>query len=103
MAMTVKQQLHAVVDDLDEESATEVLAFALRSARRDRDKEHGGPSASEPGIDVDRENLWQVARPMTDDDPFWSNPGLLDDDGPSDMSSDKHRYLARIYANLHDE
>jgi hypothetical protein len=52
--MTVKQQLHTVVDALDDETATEVLAFALRSIRRAADGERSIPIASEPGIDVDR-------------------------------------------------
>jgi len=101
--MSIKQQLHAVVDDLDEESASEVLSFALWAIGRTSVGVRVDSGVSEPGVDIDRESLWHVARPITDHDSFWSNAGLLDDEGPSDMSSDKHRYLARIYADLHDE
>jgi hypothetical protein len=101
--VTVKEQLHAVVENLDEEDAAEVLAFALRAASRTGGASTREPGSLEPGIDVDRETLWQVARPITGDDPLWTIVGLLDDDGPDDMSSDKHKYLAAIYADLHDE
>jgi hypothetical protein len=103
IVVTVKQQLHVLVDDLDDESAAEVLDFALRAARRATDDGLSAPIATVSSTDVDRDSLWQVARPISHDDPFWSNPGLLDDDGPRDMSSNKHGYLAEIYADLHDE
>jgi hypothetical protein len=102
MSMTVKQQLHSVIDNLDDASAVEVLAFALGAVRHVPFASSVGIVA-ERGVDVDRETLWQVARPITDADPFWSTPGLLDDDGPADVSSDKHRYLAEIYGDLHNE
>ncbi len=39
------------------------------------------------------------ARPFTSDDPLWKIVGLIDDpNGPTDVSSNKHKYLAEVYA-----
>ena len=44
-------------------------------------------------------------RPLTEQDSLWSIIGIGDSgpDGPTDVSSDKHRYLAEAYADLHEE
>ncbi len=101
--MTIKQQLHRVIDELDDEHAGDVLAFALRASSRNRDPATSVLGGPEAGVDVDRESLWHLARPVTAADPLWRIVGLLGDDGPPDMSADKHRYLADSYGDLHDE
>jgi hypothetical protein len=100
--VTIKERLHQLVDELDDERATEVLAFALRASVRSAEPPNGSILATEPGVDVDSESLWQVARPVTGDDPLWSIVGVIDGDGPTDVSSSKHRYLANLYGDLHD-
>ena len=37
-------------------------------------------------------------RPFTMEDPFWKIVGMIDDDGPDWVSSDKRRALAEAYA-----
>ena len=100
--MTVKEQLHRIVDELDDERAVEVLAFALQRFPSGVLPGSDGSHAAEPGVDVDRESLWQVARPVTADDPLWGIVGMIDD-GPTDVSTNKHRYLADAYGDLHEK
>ena len=101
--MTIKEQLHRVIDELDDERAGEVLALALGTSSRNGDPATGVPRGPEAGVDVDRESLWQLARPVTAADPLRRIVGLLGDDGPPYMSADEHRYLADSYGDLHDQ
>lgn len=36
-------------------------------------------------------------KPMTADDPLWSIIGIVHSEGPGDVSSHKHKYLAKAY------
>lgn len=97
--MTIKDDLHSLIDRLDEEQASAMLRVGTRLEQYGQ----GQPlSGLEAGIDVDRDTLMLFVQPVTEDDPFWSAPPF-DDDGPTDMSTNKHRYLAEIYGDLHDE
>ena len=44
-------------------------------------------------------------RPTSDDDPIWGIVGLIEgkEGDPTDVSSNKHKYLADAYADLHHE
>ena len=101
--MTIKEQLHQVIDELDDERAREVLTFAMRATSRDVFAMPEPSPFPEPGVEVDRESLWQIARPVTADDPLWGIIGMIDDDGPTDMASNKHKYLAEVYGDLHEK
>jgi hypothetical protein len=101
--VTIKERLHQLVDELDDERANEVLAFALRASAPEVGSENGSLLAAEPGVDVDAESLWHLAVPVAADDPLWTIVGMVDDDGPADMSSNKYRYLAERYGDLHGE
>ena len=35
-------------------------------------------------------------------DPLWRIVGMFKSDGPTDIATDKHKYLAEAYADLHD-
>jgi hypothetical protein len=36
------------------------------------------------------------------DDPLWEIVGMFNSDGPTDVASNKHKYLAEAYADLHE-
>ena len=107
--MTVKEQLLSEVEELDEESAAMVLAFVREVVAPspvpppDQSSNEARPRLTKPAVHVDAETLWRSARPLTKNDPLWGIVGLLDDDGPTDMSANKHKYLAEIYGDLHEE
>lgn len=54
------------------------------------------PSAVEP-----KAHMAKAGRPFTMDDPLWSIMGMAESDGPTDVSENKHKYLAEAYADLH--
>src|SRR4051812_31520741 len=97
--MTAKEELRTIIDQLDDEQASMVLLIATRLTNGELIRE---ADLDKMGIDVDADTIMLVARPITDDDPFWGRPPVIDD-GPSDMSSNKHKYLAEIYGDLHDK
>lgn len=101
--VTVKERLHQVIDELDDERAVEVLTFALRASTAGVLTRTDASRPPEPGVDLDRESLWQIARPVTAEDPLWGIIGMIADDGPTDVSSNKHRYLADVYGDLHEK
>ena len=76
-------ELHRLVDQLDELDLIEVSECPRRVIARD----HGV--------------TW--GRPFTLDDPLWNMVGMIDDDGPTDMSENKYKYLADAYADTHGE
>jgi excisionase family DNA binding protein len=44
-----------------------------------------------------------LGEPTSEDDPLWDIVGMIDDpDGPTDVSSNKHKYLAEAYADTHE-
>jgi hypothetical protein len=102
--MTVKQRLHQLVDLLDDRDAAEALVYLDQLVA---DAPNAGTASQREvgGVDVaDREELLRLARPITADDPLWNIVGLIDveDDGPRDVSSNKHKYLVDAYSDLHD-
>lgn len=42
-------------------------------------------------------------RPMSEGSPLWRIVGASRSEGPTDVSADKHKYLAEAYADLHDK
>lgn len=98
--MSAKTAIHQIVDELSDEEADRILVY-LRAVT-----ENTAASAELPeGIrisDAER-TLLENAQPFTLDDPLWSLIGIIDDDGPDDMSANHDKYLAEIYADLHRE
>jgi excisionase family DNA binding protein len=41
-------------------------------------------------------------QPFTFDDPLWDIVGMIDDDGPTDLSINTDKYLADAYSDLHE-
>jgi excisionase family DNA binding protein len=68
------------------------------------------------GVRVERMSLKQLVSPVvptaapaefagtpfTFDDPLWDLVGVIEDDGPTDVSTNADRYLADAYAESHD-
>lgn len=40
-------------------------------------------------------------RPLTEGDPLWNIVGMSDREGPTDVSENKHKYLAEAYSDPH--
>jgi hypothetical protein len=76
--MTVKEQLHSLIEEMDDQRAIEVLDFITRR-----------PDSRKAVSLVD-------IPPITEDDPLWNIVDLVGDeyDGPTDVSSNKYRYIA---------
>jgi hypothetical protein len=76
--MTVKEQLHSLIDELDDRRAIEVLEFITHAS--------------------DTRKAFDLADipPITEDDPLWNIVDLVGDeyDGPTDVSTNKYRYIA---------
>jgi excisionase family DNA binding protein len=41
--------------------------------------------------------------PTSETDPLWNIVGVARSEGPTDVSSNKHKYLADAYADLHEK
>jgi excisionase family DNA binding protein len=69
-------------------------------------------------VRVDREQIGMLIKPVgvkrrratprkpkffTMDDPLWKLIGAFKSDGPTDVSANKHEYLAEAYADLHED
>ncbi|MGH2531698.1 MAG: hypothetical protein ACRDJW_05270 [Thermomicrobiales bacterium] len=87
--MSVKEELYHLVGSLDEATAAEALRY-LRSL-----SDHQVQVAAE---DADRAAI-AASKPFSLDDPLWNIVGLIDDDGPTDVSENKYKYLAEAYGD----
>lgn len=98
--MSVKDQVHQLVDVLDAAAAESVLRYLKRLTSRD-----GGAIVIDEDEDLTAEEILRLARPVTADDPLWNIIGMADSgpEGPTDVSRNKHKYLADAYADLHEE
>jgi excisionase family DNA binding protein len=71
----------------------------------------GGAHEGEPEYIEATEALLAEARaknsgsgkPLTFDSPIWDLVGEINDDGPDDMAKDHDKYLAKAYADMHEE
>jgi len=86
------------MDETQAEAAVEVLD-RLMFGRRGEQEEDG------PTTPSDTEDWITQGRPFTFDSPFRSIIGMADSgpDGPTDVSRNRHKYLADAYADLHEE
>jgi hypothetical protein len=103
--MTVKERLHELVDALDETDAEWALRYLSRLASSPEHDESAGALIIDEDDDISAEELLRRARPITAEDPLWNIVGMADSgpDGPTDVSRNKHKYLAEAYADLHEE
>jgi len=94
--MIDKQALHQLIDDLDEERV-ERASVILTELMSD------GTGSNQNGMS-DEERLAD-AKPLQPDDPFWKwvGSGYSDPAGPNDIAENHDKYLAEIYADLHDK
>jgi hypothetical protein len=75
--MTVRDQLHKLIDEIDDQRAEAMLTLLVGSTTRASEDAGSGTGIS-------------------DDDPFWGLVGLVGDEyeGPTDVSSNIHKYVA---------
>ncbi len=76
VAMTVKERLHQIIDELDDERAEAVLVLLTHAEPAEQPRSDKGPTSV--------------------DDPLWQIVGMVGDEyeGPTDVSSNKYRYIA---------
>src|SRR5438874_2353533 len=88
--VTVKDQVHELVDVLDDADAEAVLSYLTRLTSKG-----GGAIVIEEDEDLTAEEVLRLAQPITEDDPLWNIIGMADSgpDGPTDVSRNKHKYL----------
>lgn len=99
--MTVKEQLHQIIDDLDDERAEAALVVLIKLS------DEPAPARDSRRMRVSRdintpEELMAIARPTSADDPLWNIVGMVKD-GPPDLAENHDTYLAEAYADLHEE
>jgi hypothetical protein len=103
--MTVKEQVHELVEALDDTDARLTLRFLSRLTSRAPDTATPGILALDEDDATDSEDWLARGRPLTLDSPLWNIVGMADSgpEGPTDVSRNKHKYLADAYADLHEE
>jgi len=75
-AMTVKERLHQIIDELDDERAEAVLILLTHPALAEQPRSDKGSTSV--------------------DDPLWQIVGMVGEEyeGPADVSTNKYRYIA---------
>src|SRR5687767_159499 len=105
--MTMKEQLHELVDALDESDEQSALRYLARLTARvngsfqtgARANDVGDPIVADVPIDPssgsDADEWISRGRPFSMDSPLWDLVGSADSgpDGPTDVSTNKHEYL----------
>jgi hypothetical protein len=95
---SLKDEIYHLVNSLDEERAEE----ALRLLRLLVDEE------AEQLFVTSRRNLEDLEAIAASsafgfDDPLWNIVGIIEDEGPTDVSENKYHYLAEAYADRQTE
>jgi hypothetical protein len=103
--MTVKDRVHELVESLDEADARLALRYLMRLASRESGSVTPGSLMIDEDEPIGPEDLQRIGRPFTLESPLWNIVGVIDSgpDGPTEVSSNKHKYLADAYADLHEE
>jgi hypothetical protein len=99
--MTTKEAIYRLIDSLDEETATVVLDYV----RTIVDDQTVGSDKSNDAEQQAPLEWMKLGRPTSEDDPLWKLVGIAgpEIDVPSDLSRNHDKYLADIYADLHDK
>jgi hypothetical protein len=105
ITMTVKEQVHELVEALDEADANLVLRYLIRLTSNETDSSSRRALVIDEDDLIGPEDLLRIGKPFTFDDPLWNIVGMADSgpEGPTDVSRNKHKYLADAYADLHEE
>jgi hypothetical protein len=90
--MILKEELHHLIETLDEGAAVEALSVVRILA-----------AENEPEDDETAQALLARAKPFTFDDPLWNIVGMIDGESPIDVSGNKYHYLAEAYTDHHFE
>jgi hypothetical protein len=103
--MTVKDQVRELVEVLDEADARLVLRYLTRLTSTESVSVTAGALVIDEDEPIDAEDLERIGRPFTPESPLWNIVGMIDSgpNGPTDVSRNKHKYLADAYADLHEE
>jgi hypothetical protein len=86
--------------DISHEPSLRRLVDEARSARKPLLLQEDGQDVAEVRALDDapkRRRRPLVGKPMTYDDPLWELIGSAHSEGPTDVSSNKHKYLAEAY------
>jgi len=92
-ASTVKNDLHQLVDSLDDERLGEARAL-LQGLLLTRNADVSVAAAQE-------KNELALASPFTFNDPLWGIVGIIKD-GPADLSERHDHYLADAHGDSHE-
>ncbi len=84
--------------------ATDIVALAEEVRRTNRpamlQRNSENIALLTPVRDEDEQVL--AGQPFTMDDPLWDIVGVGESEGVTDVSSNKHKYVADAYADLHE-
>ncbi len=97
--MTVKEELREIVESLDDERAVEALNYLRRLLSEGDPRTAREVDGERPG------EFWKRGKRTSGNDPLWELVGIIgpEYDVPTDLSVNHDKYLAEIYADLHDE
>ena len=91
--MTVKERIHLLVERLDERQAEAALVLLDRFVAMETLGSTMAPDdAGQPSS--------PTGHRLTSESPLWGIVGLVDDDGPSDVSENVDKYLADAYGDV---
>lgn len=102
--MTVREEIHQLIDALDDAQTLAVLDYLHRLSVNGNAVRTENPTSARPEVEIGDEGN-KLGRPTSKDDPLWNIVGMVGQeyDGPTDVASNKHKYLAEIYAERHEE
>jgi hypothetical protein len=97
--MTVKEELHELVEVLDDSHAREALDY-LRwlAAAEDAVATEGEQPGNEGEVDGEGVEYLKFGRPTSTADSLWNIVGIGRSDEPTDVATCKDEYLAEAYA-----
>lgn len=92
---TTKDELHAIVESLDESDLSTALTILRGISTSDSDRAQDGTVDVLPQRSGDSD--------VEPQHPWYDFIGIIDDDGPTDVSENHDKYLADAYMDNHDE
>lgn len=75
---------------------------AVRAGRAVRIERSALDAFVTPVLLAEADDAESGSRPLSFDAPIWQLVGIIDDDGPTDGSTNHDKYLAEAYGDLHD-
>lgn len=91
--MTVKDEIHQLIDGLDDAQTLAVLDYLHRLSA------NGDSLTTEQLTEAVDDDAWEIrdSKPFTMDDPLWDIVGIGRSEGPTDVSENVDHYLAEAY------